>query len=64
MDTDLSNVSASLYALMTNQPIKTRSPRKRTQLRKLDHKNSRCRTNTAVNRRLDCHAWNLYLGYG
>lgn len=59
LGTNLSSVSASLYALRTSQAMRTRSPRKRTQLRKLDHQKSRCRTKTAVNRRLDCHAWNL-----
>ena len=55
----LSNVSASLYAFTTNQPIRARSPRNMTQLKKLDQENMRCRTNSAVKRMLDCHAWNL-----
>jgi hypothetical protein len=57
--TYLSRVSASLYALITNHPINTISPMKRTQLRNLDQEKIRCMTNMAVKSRLDCHAWNL-----
>lgn len=39
--THLSNVSASLYAFTTNHPIRTRSPKKMTQLRNLLHENKR-----------------------
>lgn len=60
--TNLSNVSASRYAFNTSHAINTRSPRKNTQLRNLDHENTKCSTNSAVNSKLDCHAWNLREG--
>jgi len=55
----LSSVSASRYAFSTNHPINTKSPSEITQLKKVLHENNKCRINTAVNSRLDCHAWNL-----
>ncbi len=58
--TNRSSVSASRYAFNTNHPINTRSPRKNTHRRNLDHENTKCSTNSAVNSKLDCHAWNLH----
>ena len=54
--TDLSNVSASRYAIRTSQATSAKSARKRTQLRKLLQEKTRCTTSMAVNSKLDCHA--------
>lgn len=54
--TYLSSVSASLYALSVRKAISPRSARKMTQPRNVENEKMRCRTKTAVNRRLDCHA--------
>lgn len=58
--TNRSKVSASRYALNTSHAINTSSPKNRTQLRNVDQEISRCTKNSAVNSKLDCHAWNLY----
>lgn len=54
--TYLSRVSASRYARIVRNPIRTTSPSRKNQLRNLEKEKTRCTTRMTVKRSADCHA--------